>query len=242
MDFRRVALRLFDALRVVALGGILASVLALVAAWVFASCAGWHCGYEPEQQLAWSGGLALGGAFGLLVFASVIVAAGGIRRRGKRWGRRHGASLAQARNWLAEGRLRPLDFEPYAAAFRRQEEGTGNGQVSRAAGASFLVAGLPALVGGVLALVIVANHDPRETAVIATIQTIGTLVVSFGGALSVLGILLYPAGLRETTQAARTLDHMADELATMAHHASVQNLQTKQARTRAAPTTKKKPV
>jgi hypothetical protein len=233
MARRRVAVAAFEALRGVAVLGVAASIVALGAAVAVSfSVADTSCYFGDRTQLdrscdqqrqAWlavAAALAALGALGLFLFVAVVVAAGGPRRRGRRWGDRHRPGLLQARGWLADGRLLPADFERVAAGFRRHERGEGEGELMRASGGCLVAVAVPALLGAGLFALLQAATGGHEAVLAATLGSIAALLGAAGVALLLAGIPLYTAGARVSARAHADLEAAMDALARQAHEAA----------------------
>ena len=220
---RRIGIAIFSGLRRVAVAGAVLSALALLAAWpVFTQsmepCRAPPC---PDQQL-WltaSAVLAIAGIVGLYLFGAVIVAAGGPRRRGRRWSDRHRPGLLQARGWLADGRIAPAAFDAVAHGFRCQEGGEGDGEVMRAAGGCLLaLAGLA--VAGTLLFSFMASQVWRgEAALKATLGGVALAFALGAAGCAAAGLPLYAAGRRAARRSVQELEAAMDGLARDAHAA-----------------------
>jgi len=237
VGWRRWALRGFLLLQGVSwIGLVLAIALTLASAVLGLVAANHECGSSAERedcrnvkemaQVATTIALVLF-MTAIALFACLIVAAGGPRRRGQRWSQRHQGALLQARGWLADGQISARDFDPVANEFRAQERGEGKGQLMRAAGGCLVATGLLSLLAS--AGLAFFQLFPKLDENLASPAVAGALVMlaAFGIFLEVAGAPLHLAGRRITRLANLAFQAAMDDLARKAAEASATKRRTK---------------
>jgi len=232
---RAAAIATFSGLRAVAWIGLAASLVLLIASvllgiyWGFEGPQAWCSDCAGPEREVWllATGIGMGVALlGTLLFALVLVAAGGPARRGRRWADRHTGSLVQARGWFADGRISKGQYDSLAERFMRHERGQIEGEPLRAFGGLLSVLGwflLPAAA----VMASVAMGDP-QAGWKATVAGGASVCLILGVVCESAGPALYFTGRRIARLSRQSLHSDLDALA-------------REARQQAAAPSKRKP-